>query len=44
MVKNKDKKTHHQDTKDSKFHQEKQDVNFMLLGVLVVKPLKLTDD
>jgi len=45
---------YHQDTKGTKFHQEKQDVNFVLLGalgalgVLVVRFLPLflimTDD
>jgi hypothetical protein len=45
MVKKKDKKPYHQDTKDTKFHQEKQDVNFVFLGelgVLVVKHWTLT--
>jgi len=32
---------YHQDTKGTKEHKEKQDVNFVFLGVLVVRFLSL---
>ena len=41
MVKNKDKKPYHQDTKE---HKVNVLFFFVLLGVLVVRHLKLTDD
>jgi len=42
---NKNKISHHQDTKGTKEHKEKQDVNFVFLGalgVLVVNTLQST--
>ena len=36
MLKDKNK-THHQGTKNTTFHQEKQGINLVFLGVLVVR-------
>ena len=44
MVKNKDKKPYHQDTKGTKQHKVNVLFFFVFLGVLVVRHLKSTDD